>query len=493
MKNIDKNSLLNKENNQNDNTLLYVLLLIAFAVLVGGLVWWFFQSRNKTPQWNHDYEAVLGKKKTTPSTAEEVSKLVAENRDRIKTAKRVLAGEIKGRTLTKEQKKEVESELKNVREDVIDFFRGKDLKSLEKNDPESLANIYSLLYEQGEVSVRLKDKTSVFRSPEELKRHEKLQSEWSEQGITEEEEVEIKKVMDEWITKWYNQARAELIGLEPGKYPLLVDGALMTWKDEKKLAEPIKLKKPYTYDGKNKVEKTTDFSPPLDVKFKGYYGFLTEEDKKGSSEGTETFGLTKSEGAMLIYTKGGKLDKETHEPVEPVPKDFFLIKLFEDNRREIKIGLEKKMFFNRLGHEEWLSEVKYEGQVTSRIYHNICFEEVLETIVHELAHAIVNTIKFRYEGEEGGGHGEFFYEVMQKIEKMVKASPDFPEFKTWWEKPEKEQKQWSRESILDKQNHWDQYKYWYLGGGFLAISVGGLTIILLWDGGRSSSKKHAKN
>jgi len=50
-----------------------------------------------------------------------------------------------------------------------------------------------------------------------------------------------------------------------------------------------------------------------------------------------------------------------------------------------------------------------------------------------LAHAIVNTIKGVYEGEEGGGHGAFFYEIMKQIEEMIKNSPDsdFKEFEEW--------------------------------------------------------------
>jgi hypothetical protein len=50
-------------------------------------------------------------------------------------------------------------------------------------------------------------------------------------------------------------------------------------------------------------------------------------------------------------------------------------------------------------------------------------------MAHELAHAIVNTTKAKYDGEEGGGHGKFFYEIMKKIKKMIKNSPDFKDFK----------------------------------------------------------------
>ncbi|CAG8475302.1 6982_t:CDS:2 [Paraglomus occultum] len=52
----------------------------------------------------------------------------------------------------------------------------------------------------------------------------------------------------------------------------------------------------------------------------------------------------------------------------------------------------------------------------------------IETIVHELAHSIVDTMKLDYDGEEGGGHGKLFYDLMEDIEKMVRETPEFKEF-----------------------------------------------------------------
>jgi len=78
---------------------------------------------------------------------------------------------------------------------------------------------------------------------------------------------------------------------------------------------------------------------------------LTEEDKKDSSEGKEVFGLTRTTSRTFLYPKGGKLDKK-NEPILPVPSGFYLVEVAENNRLEIKMGFEKKFFFNRLGHEE---------------------------------------------------------------------------------------------------------------------------------------------
>ncbi|CAG8744990.1 3380_t:CDS:2, partial [Cetraspora pellucida] len=56
----------------------------------------------------------------------------------------------------------------------------------------------------------------------------------------------------------------------------------------------------------------------------------------------------------------------------------------------------------------------------TRFYDDICFEALVDTIAHELAHAIVGTFEFKYEGEEGGGHGKLFYDICKEIEEMQK-------------------------------------------------------------------------
>jgi len=157
---------------------------------------------------------------------------------------------------------------------------------------------------------------------------------------------------------------------------------------------------------------------------------LTEKDKDNSGEGKEVFGLTKSEDRMFFYPDGATLDEKGENPIGLIPSGFYLVKVFKDNCLKIKIGLEKKLFFNRLGHDEWLVKVKEKG---TRSYFDIHFEDVVDTIAHELAHAIVNTTRKDYQGQEGGGHGRFFYKIMNQIEEMIKNSPDsnFKEFEEW--------------------------------------------------------------
>jgi hypothetical protein len=82
---------------------------------------------------------------------------------------------------------------------------------------------------------------------------------------------------------------------------------------------------------------------------------------------------------------------------------------------------------------------------------------------------------------------------MEEIEKMIKDSPDFPEFETWWKKPEKEQQEWAAANVLaDEKTHWDEWKYWYIGGGVGILVIGLVVVVVFWDGS-NISKKNVKN
>jgi len=103
--------------------------------------------------------------------------------------------------LSNKEKEEVKKELENVEDDFKETdktLQKIELKVLEEEKPSALASVYSQLYEQGKVTVRLKDKTSVDRSKEELKKQLEIQEKWH---ISEEEEEEMKEEMNKWIKK----------------------------------------------------------------------------------------------------------------------------------------------------------------------------------------------------------------------------------------------------------------------------------------------------
>ncbi|MEG7979353.1 MAG: hypothetical protein NY202_05750 [Mollicutes bacterium UO1] len=173
---------------------------------------------------------------------------------------------------------------------------------------------------------------------------------------------------------------------------------------------------------KSGEELIVDLRKPVEIVFRGYAGFLTKKDKKDSTEGKKTFGLTLSDPVTSLTTKDreGKIKDK--------------VKIVGRNRRSITIKLKKKLFFNREGHDEWLTAVHGTSKQSNRSYFDICWEEVIETIAHELAHAVINSLRGKYKGEEGGGHGKLHDDFQERIEKMIKASDEYSGFKTWWDK-----------------------------------------------------------
>jgi len=81
-----------------------------------------------------------------------------------------------------------------------------------------------------------------------------------------------------------------------------------------------------------------------------------------------------------------------------------------------------------LDYNQWLTKVGKDGDSS---FFSINFDQVVETTAHELAHAIISSIKGKYDGEGGGGHGRYFYEMLDRVEKMIRETPEFSEFKTW--------------------------------------------------------------
>jgi hypothetical protein len=479
MENTDKKS---RKNSSSDDTLLYVLLFLLVALLAGGLIYWKWP-KNTEPVYN--YEEELGKWDNSP-TEKVVSKLISDNRNRIKTAERVLGDKMRTRKLTAEEKKEVRAELDSINTGIYRDLWGIDLKEREKDSPDLLTNLYKELYEQGKALIRIKSKISANRTYEEAKKQLEFQKKWKKVFASEWQDMKPK--ISEWLIKWHHQAR-ELIPKHGGRIlthcfiPLKINGREANPNSEKDIN--------YFLDMNNNSgredweESVTLLSQPLTIDFKGYGGFVDKKKLKDSSEGSETFGLT-SCNPMTIQPRGWGF---RGRPAETLLKYYDL-----DKRcRQIVITLSKKLFLNRLGYEEWITDAKEENN--SRNYYDICFESAAETIIHELAHSIVDVMRFEYDGEEGGGHGKLFYELMEDIEKIVKKSPEFEEFKTWWQKPEKENKEWSAASVLGdskKSSHWDEWKYWYIGGGVGVLMIGLVVVIVFWDE-LTGSKKNVKN
>ncbi|CAG8456775.1 27246_t:CDS:10 [Gigaspora margarita] len=132
-------------------------------------------------------------------------------------------------------------------------------------------------------------------------------------------------------------------------------------KKQKEVTQP-NWQIPYSEEQEINVEMNKiDLSKPLELAFKGYTGFLTPEQLKGSTEGTMTFGLTTT-SPNSTFSSGEKGKKVPH------------------------------------GYDECTLAIKID-QKKGRTYYDISFGQVVETISHELAHAVINSIKGEYDGE----------------------------------------------------------------------------------------------
>ncbi|CAH1755732.1 9160_t:CDS:10 [Entrophospora sp. SA101] len=137
-----------------------------------------------------------------------------------------------------------------------------------------------------------------------------------------------------------------------------------------------------------------DLSRPLDLQFLGYTSFLGPEDLKKSEEGKETYGLTIS------------------TPISTIGKE----------------GVDPDIVQANSGNQ------------------------VVDTIAHELAHAVINSTNGHYEGQEGGGHGRLFYDYMKRIGEMIRVTPEFSAFEECLEivsSLEKEREQLTASEISD--------------------------------------------
>ncbi|CAG8531075.1 7029_t:CDS:2 [Cetraspora pellucida] len=143
---------------------------------------------------------------------------------------------------------------------------------------------------------------------------------------------------------------------------------------------------------------------------------ITEQLKKDEKETQKEEGKT-TLGITYYYFVG--------DDNEEGGETSFLTYGKVDDIKPIRIRLKKEMFLNRLGYEEFITKLNEKGGFS---YVDICFESVVDTIAHELAHAIVATFEFKYEGKEGGGHGKLFYDICKEIEVMIREDPKFEEF-----------------------------------------------------------------
>jgi hypothetical protein len=427
-------------NRQSDDTLIYIFLLFLVAAIVAVAVYYFAGGGNSNQQTvdNIDYEEALGARKEEPKPGD-ISKLLIDNKSRVKTVRRGLNSVNKN--LSPKQREEIERELKEDEQlHLIDIAKNVDFS---KWTQEEINSFYALLYEQGKTLVRLKAKVSGNKSYQELRKQWLItQRNWE---IPPHELKEIDARLKKLIATWYNRFMDNKLFPENGEVrdweylrPVLIKGQKV---DPDSPANISYFKKVHELVDKDGSKKIVDLrAPVVRVDFQGYDGFLTPEDEKGSSEGSTTLGITLTKDEIMNW------GWEAQENGQVLGENRCLF--LENNYRPIKIRLKKILFFNREGYDEWINGVSQKDQKTSHNYFDISWDQVVETIAHELAHAVINSLQpnksqklneygSSYWGERGGGHGELHDNFQKRIEGMMKESSEFQEFETWWKRGKK--------------------------------------------------------
>ncbi|MCE8168239.1 MAG: hypothetical protein I3275_06515 [Candidatus Moeniiplasma glomeromycotorum] len=423
MSNIDKN-LSNKRKKEEDSSdwLLYIFYFL-FAVLIGLIIWWvydkYFKENPPTGTRTINYESVLGKKEETPEE-KSVRDLIRNNRESLKTVNWLLDGKVKGKELSETEKENLREKLKGVNKSLIETLQGVKISDIPL---ENLKTIYNQLYEEAKILLDLYYDLSADHNSKETKEQWEVQQKWD---ISEEEHAEIKKKLDVWLTKWYNEGiekilpKKNLTILTEVIKPIVYDEKgvpkeISAFPDERVLAS---FKKEWVYN-----DVTIDLTKPLKNEFVGYDGFVDKKEK--SSEGSLVMGLTVPLNGTSIIPG-----------IESAPSTFYHARTFWGNHQKQAIQLKKELFFNRLGYDWWITKLGKEDKNNDKFANasrlDINFQQVVDTIAHELAHVLVNLTNFDYQGEEGGGHGKLFYEVMEEVEKMMRDSSEFIEFEGWW-------------------------------------------------------------
>lgn len=412
--NYTKKTSMNSLNKKSKFSWIYIFFIFASIILIGLTFYWWSKNYSQA-EFNHDCSKQLGNWKDNP-TKEEVNRLLSAVRHIRKATKWSLNNEKKRKKLTNKEKQIIQNQLVSISEKINQILEGADL-----NNATSLVlkNLYSRLYEQGKLLVKLKRKVIKKIPYDELKKqYFYSQPEWK---ITELEEKEIQLEMDKWIKKWYHRFVEEKLRPEQNEKilteyikPITIDGQKVTKISSNEIA---RFRKKLDYQElKNGISDNgiIDLRNPLRIEFNGYGGFLNEQEEQSSHKKYSILGVTLSSEPITLRSK----------------KDEF--KCFFQNTRSITIKLLRELFFNRLGYEVWISDLNEKENITI----DISFGQVIENIAHELAHAVVNSIYGEYFGEYDGkdGHGKVHDDFTERIEEMIKKSNDFSEFKSWWEK-----------------------------------------------------------
>ncbi|MCE8162632.1 MAG: hypothetical protein I3273_02350 [Candidatus Moeniiplasma glomeromycotorum] len=301
----------------------------------------------------------------------------------------------------------VRSELKTI----------EDLRIAGRENPEEVEKIFLKAYQQ---SISLGILSHQVTSNKEIKDQLEEQKKWlADEEARQAEQAEAVPKVDKLISHFYDRFMEQFSSEEKADWnidPLMING---------KPADPanrhadvnyiVSLNHSFTDRESQKIYQVQREK----LNWKGFQGFFAQEEVSSSKEGMHTMGYTDRPGGAWNSDLNGTQFKFA-------PSGDLFIKL------------KKELLFNRQNryYDGWITDFKEteDGRIT---YHhlNISEENFLNTAAHEIAHAVIESIRVGYNASEGG-HGTLHDEYTDQIEEMIKKDKEYEKFLSWWREPQ---------------------------------------------------------
>lgn len=423
MKNTKKNSQIS------NNTWWYIILLLILVASVGGFCYYWFVHKPKV-----EIKEELAFINDTSKVKRDSSDYTSANI--ISKAKRNIRK--KAKCQEKLAKSKLSTKKKQAFQEVLDNIITPEMEENELmniDDHEEKIRIINQILDEDSKLDRLEEKID----PERIKLVTKLfkeeQPTWLKNDFPQEKNEIIKKI-DDTFKRFYYQFLDEIVSKDKEEReamwvdPIMVKSELTTDTNRQQHIAYIKSRKFKIHDENNELH---EYPQPLKDGFLGFTDVLSKKEEKDQAEKEGTLlGLTISEKDKYPIIS---LSKDYHDPEE---KDKFTNFYCYPYPLPIRIKLKKEFFFGRKGedYDEWIDSIeKKENGQTWWTPVDISFEMLIETIAHELAHAVIETSRFKY-AENNGGHGPLHNDYTTRIRKMIENSSEYKEFQRWWWKKE---------------------------------------------------------
>lgn len=410
MKNTSKNS-------RNKDTILYILLFLLVFVVVLTTIWIWSGWNQKKHNFEVTTEEIKKEKLGRFSNPRDIAKLPRRNRNILKSIKKKLINNFNPKLTTKE-KDEIKEALKEV-----DNMIKKKVDSVKVNL--MLNKISSAVTPLELIEKQIKEQDNFFLLPEEEK----------------EAKVILDNLMKTFFDRFYQKVvneEEELVDLKEIE-PHVFRGEKINNHHSPNYNESLE------YYKNHFATRHVPRGEKL-VKFVGFAGWLDNEDKKAEEkEGKSVLGTTNYKPGSKIPEGEGESYKVEEGNIWWLPGDSS-VNICWLNIRPIEIRLKKELFLNykNNNYDEWISSLEKKGDKYRTNYSykslDISFDQVMDTIAHELAHAVIDAIMDdynKYEEHNGGdkrGHGPLHTRYNNEIRKMIDDSPEGREFAEWWNK-----------------------------------------------------------